>query len=97
MWCNDISLSSLTTFSNGDLNVLGPFIPFASPMDASWLEYVKSNKAAAQATAVLDPGALVATALTRTHAFECVLKVFQEEGVGLVVRLNEELWVSRVS
>lgn len=73
---------------NGDLNVLGPFIPFASPLEAGW---VREETTAL----VTDETGFASTTITQakvaSHAFRCVLDVFQQEDVGLVVRLNDEL------
>ncbi|KAL7420425.1 cell division control protein 14 [Cryptotrichosporon argae] len=52
--------------ANGDMNLLGPFIPFASP--------------------VIPRGART------THGLRTVLRIFEREQVGLVVRLNDELY-----
>ncbi|KAL1405347.1 cell division control protein 14 [Vanrija albida] len=70
---------------NGDLNILGSFIAFASPMDPAWI------------TAHAQPGETAATftqSQTRmlASAFDKVTSKFFEEDVGLVVRLNDELY-----
>lgn len=71
--------------------MLGPFIPFASPTDQLWVAKLKARK---------DPSAvnLEAVKVIREsgpkfpdHSFKCVRKVFKHEGVGVVVRLNDEL------
>lgn len=79
--------------SNGDLNVLGPFIPFASPIDPLW---ALAAKAKAVPTAAND-AALAAARADRpkfpNHSFRCISRVFKHEEVALVVRLNDELYV----
>ncbi|WOO85666.1 Tyrosine-protein phosphatase CDC14 [Vanrija pseudolonga] len=70
---------------NGDLNILGSFIAFASPMDPAWI------------TAHAQPGEIPQTftsSQTRmlASAFDKVTSKFFEEDVGLVVRLNDELY-----
>lgn len=81
---------------NGDLNVLGPFVPFASPVDELWVKKEAASK---------DPSEinLAAYAAQRTIArnkprsgfpnrtFRCVMQAFKDEQVGLVVRLNNDL------
>jgi len=81
---------------NGDLNVLGPFIPFASPVDPLWVKKEAASKDP-------SPENLAAYAAQRTIArnkpksrfpnrtFRCVMQVFKDEQVGLVVRLNDDL------
>ncbi|ORX35113.1 protein-tyrosine phosphatase-like protein, partial [Kockovaella imperatae] len=83
------------TVDNGDLNILGPFIPFASPMDPKWIEASRSEKN--KHAEDIDKAAsltksLIETAQNRRHAYRCILEVFQEQLVGLVVRLNEDLY-----
>ncbi|KAK8844760.1 hypothetical protein IAR55_006610 [Kwoniella newhampshirensis] len=72
---------------NGDLNVLGSFIPFASPVDKVW---VRANR-----KGVNPPMIPLSKARSASHALSCVLKVFEKENVGLVVRLNDELYDRR--
>ncbi|WWC90188.1 uncharacterized protein L201_005121 [Kwoniella dendrophila CBS 6074] len=82
---------------HGDLNILGPFIPFASPMEERWLKAVRSST-----KTVSTPRGTINTT-TRTvekgritsNAMKCVMEVFQKENVGLVVRLNDELYDRR--
>lgn len=69
---------------NGDLNILGSFIAFASPMDPAWI------------TAHAQPGEIPQTCTSSqtrmlASAFDKVTSKFFEEDVGLVVRLNDEL------
>ncbi|WVQ94156.1 hypothetical protein IAU59_001234 [Kwoniella sp. CBS 9459] len=82
---------------NGDLNILGPFIPFASPIELTW---IKAARAAIKT--VSSPGSTSTTTVRRvekgkitTRAMKCVLDVFEKEDVGLVVRLNDELYDRR--
>ncbi|ORY26505.1 protein-tyrosine phosphatase-like protein [Naematelia encephala] len=70
---------------NGDLNILGPFIPFASPQEPAWIKSVKSGR----------PPLSHSKGRVTSHALRCVLDVFQEQNVGMVVRLNEELYDRR--
>lgn len=93
------------TPQNGDLNILGSFIPFASPQELSFLIAVKRatggpvtpNKRA-DAGAPIHKGALDFPKNTDiSHAFQCVLNVFKKEDVGVVVRLNDELYVVRMA
>lgn len=81
-------MPELTT-RNGDLNLLGPFIPFASPIEQSWC------KAAKAAWKAQEAGIQFAWPPPQTRmesrAFRYVMKVFAEESVGVVIRLNEEL------
>ena len=77
---------------NGDLNVLGPFIPFASPSETEWIP------ASVATQTVASPSGFSKTTTTRIsrakvipHGFKCVLDICQTENVGLVVRLNDEL------
>jgi len=75
----------LMLLRNGDLNILGDFIAFASPMDVDWMcrntppgekepQYTQHQKD------------------MLAGAFEKVTNKFREEDVGLVVRLNDELY-----
>ncbi|WVF66542.1 hypothetical protein IAT40_001282 [Kwoniella sp. CBS 6097] len=82
---------------NGDLNILGPFIPFASPIELTW---IKATRAATKTVA--SPGGTLTTTMRRvekgkitSNAMKCVLEVFDRENVGLVVRLNDELYDRR--
>ncbi|OCF41021.1 hypothetical protein I317_05132 [Kwoniella heveanensis CBS 569] len=82
---------------NGDLNLLGPFIPFASPIELTW---IKAARAATKT--VSSPGGTLRTtarqvtkAKVTSQAMKCVLEVFEKENVGLVVRLNDELYDRR--
>ena len=77
--------------SNGDLNILGSFIPFASPMDPLWIEKSRRINDGEDESAIAATNSMINTARSRRQAYECVLRVFQEENVGLIVRLNEDL------
>lgn len=82
--------------SNGDLNFLGPFIPFASPMEINWLRSMmprwKAAKEAAASGQVAPPmRPTMKGRLTGNDAFKQVLQVFEKHEVGVVVRLNDEL------
>lgn len=87
------------TPQNGDLNILGPFIPFASPQEPSFLKAVRPASSGlvtpgkrADASAPIYNGALDFPKNTAiSHAFQCVLNMFKQEDVGVVVRLNDEL------
>ncbi|WVR03049.1 hypothetical protein IAU60_000038 [Kwoniella sp. DSM 27419] len=70
---------------HGDLNVLGPFIPFASPQDPVWIRKTLRGDASPPAA---KPGKITAC----EKAMECVVELFERENVGLVVRLNDELY-----
>ncbi|KIR94912.1 cell division cycle 14 [Cryptococcus deuterogattii CBS 10090] len=74
---------------NGDLNILGPFIPFASPTESSWIE--GALQSASSEHIVHTP----AKSKAISHQLHCVLDVFQREDVGLVARLNDELYDRR--
>ncbi|EIW73017.1 hypothetical protein TREMEDRAFT_25011, partial [Tremella mesenterica DSM 1558] len=76
------------TVGNGDLNVIGPFIPFASPMEEAWA--IPTEIKARQLAHNLRRSER--RTMDTEHSFKCVMKVFSEEKVGLVVRLNEELY-----
>ncbi|OWZ57057.1 cell division cycle 14 [Cryptococcus neoformans c8] len=74
---------------NGDLNILGPFIPFASPTENSWIEGVLQSP---------PNGRILHTPVksrTISHQLRCVLDIFERENVGLVARLNDELYDRR--
>lgn len=77
--------------SNGDLNILGPFIPFASPVDRilSLTAKVKVNPSPANEAALA--AAQASKPQFPNHAFKCLARVFKEEKVGMVVRLNDAL------
>ncbi|KAL0253859.1 hypothetical protein I308_101237 [Cryptococcus tetragattii IND107] len=74
---------------NGDLNILGPFIPFASPTESSWIE--GALQSASNEHIVHTPVKSKAI----SHQLHCVLDIFQRENVGLVARLNDELYDRR--
>jgi cell division cycle 14 len=78
--------------TNGDMNTLGPFIAFASPVEDAWVAAQKDETIRVQIKTPLPPRNR-STGLGRglPHAFKCVLQVFKAENVGLVVRLNDEL------
>lgn len=69
---------------NGDLNIVGPFIPFASPQDPA---YIKSVTPSGQVPIEYSSSQ---QRMLRS-CFDKVKKKFEEEEVGLVVRLNEDL------
>lgn len=78
------------------MNVLGPFVPFASPIDDLWVKQevaktnpTKANLAALAAARTIAKGK--AKSRYPNHTFRCVMKVFRDEKVGLVVRLNNDL------
>jgi cell division cycle 14 len=78
------------------MNVLGPFIPFASPVDKLWVleELAKREPTRANLTALAAEQATQRnTPKSRfpNRAFRCIMKVFKEESVGVVVRLNNDL------
>lgn len=85
-------MSSADECRNGDLNVLGPFIPFASPMETAWTQQeitaLSTDESSGRCTTTTTT---LTKAKLKSHAFKCVLNVFQRENVGLVVRLNDEL------
>jgi cell division cycle 14 len=78
------------TDRNGDLNLLGPFIPFASPFEPSWM---KAAKIAYSAQKKGQPFIWPPTEKSRiaVKGFQYVMNVFAEQRVGIVVRLNDEL------
>ncbi|ODN89731.1 cell division cycle 14 [Cryptococcus wingfieldii CBS 7118] len=80
------------TVENGDLNVLGPFIPFASPQEPAWISVTRSAK---PSTPTSRPRLTPSKSNAISHTFCCVLEVFERQNVGLVVRLNDELYDSR--
>jgi cell division cycle 14 len=78
---------------NGDLNLLGPFIPFASPIEGYWVNSLKAST-----KTVVSPSGVQRTTTTTfakgktvTKGFKNVLRLFYKTQVGVVVRLNEEL------
>lgn len=70
---------------NGDLNVLGPFVAFASPMDPVWIARNTPEGEKAPEYTSGQKRMLVG-------AFEKVLNKFEDEEVGVVIRLNDELY-----
>lgn len=87
---------------NGDMNVLGPFIPFASPQEPSFIKAIRAataepEEALTPKRRALRPAPIYNGSLdfpkgtAISHGFRCVLDVFKEKDVGLVVRLNDEL------
>lgn len=76
---------ALTLPRNGDLNILGDFVAFASPMDPLWMQ---------RTTAVGQkvPQFSLHQVRMLNGAFEKVRDKFSTENVGLVVRLNDELY-----
>lgn len=85
----------MITTRNGDLNILGRFIPFASPVEEAWGRWHQAatkvaleknpRKATPRRPTILSPYSDL------PHGFQRVLNVFREENVGVVVRLNDEL------
>lgn len=69
---------------NGDLNILGNFVAFASPMDPT---YIKERTPQGETV----PEYTSAQKKMFRGAFGKVQAKFAEENVGLVVRLNDEL------
>ncbi|WWC97560.1 hypothetical protein V866_004444 [Kwoniella sp. B9012] len=82
---------------NGDLNILGPFIPFASPMEERWLKAIRSSTKTTSTPrgTVKTTVKTVEKARITSNAMKCVMEVFEKENVGLVVRLNDELYDRR--
>ncbi|BEI83799.1 hypothetical protein CcaverHIS002_0404030 [Cutaneotrichosporon cavernicola] len=70
---------------NGDLNTLGNFVAFASPMDPM---YIKERTPPGEAA----PDYTSAQKKMLRGAFDKVQAKFAQENVGLVVRLNDELY-----
>ena len=70
---------------------MGPFIPFASPIEPAWLLASKAamEERKANRVPVWPPNIPKATRVG--SAFRNVLEVFEGYGVGMVVRLNDEL------
>jgi cell division cycle 14 len=71
-------------------------VPFASPVDDLWVKTVVATKEPTQANlAALTAAKTIAKGKPKSrypnHAFRCVMKVFRDEHVGLVVRLNNDL------
>ena len=71
------------------MNKLGPFIPFASPIEMSWCKAAKAAHIELEAGG--NPSWPPPQTKIASHAFRTVLKAFEEESVGLVIRLNDEL------
>lgn len=74
------------TIRNGDLNIFGNFIPFASPIDPEYSGCVQAGFEYSAAQKRMSKS-----------CFEKVKAKFVEEDVGLVVRLNEKLYVTAES
>ncbi|CAK9786997.1 phosphatases II [Cutaneotrichosporon oleaginosum] len=70
---------------NGDLNILGNFVAFASPMDPM---YIRERTPTGETAPDYSPG----QKKMLRGAFEKVQAKFQQENVGMVVRLNDELY-----
>jgi cell division cycle 14 len=70
---------------NGDLNILGQFIAFASPMDVT---YIQENTPPGGDVPQYSPS----QSRMLAGAFKQVRDKFTRENVGLVVRLNNELY-----
>jgi len=88
-------ISKLTS-RNGDLNVLGPFVPFASPVDKLWVmaELARKKPTPANLKALATEQAMARNSPKSRYpnrGFRCVMKVFKDEKVGVVVRLNNDL------
>ena len=81
----------LADVRNGDLNLMGPFIPFASPIERAWWDasLAAFEERKAKRVPVWPP--IIPKAKRIPSAFRQVLEVFSEQRVGLVVRLNDEL------
>ena len=82
--------------SNGDMNIIGPFIAFASPIEPAWAQIMAARKKAIKTAIAEDqsPPAFRLSSkarLSSNHAFKSVLDVFDKQNVGVVVRLNDEL------
>lgn len=92
-----VSSTSPSSLSrNGDLNVLGPFVPFASPVDKLWvLSEVAKKKPTPENRKALEAEQAIARNSPKSkypnRGFRCVMKVFRDEKVGVVVRLNNDL------
>lgn len=81
---------------NGDLNILGPFIAFASPIEPAWAKVMSTRQAAIKsAIKAKQPPPIFRlmgkSRLGENHGFKSVLEVFKRQDVGVVVRLNDEL------
>lgn len=92
----DARRQNLADDSHGDLNLMGPFIPFASPIEPTWLQasIAAHEERKAKRVPVWPP--MIPKAKRVDSAFEDVLEVFTEENVGLVVRLNDELSAAHI-
>lgn len=78
------------TARNGDLNLLGPFVPFASPMEQSWMTAAKAaSQAEKKGHSFCWPPAQQSQ--IDSKAFQYVMNVFADQNVGVVVRLNDAL------
>ncbi|WVO15977.1 hypothetical protein L204_103642 [Cryptococcus depauperatus] len=75
------------TVENGDLNILGHFIPFASPVETTWINVARASSDMTYAE--------TSKSKAIHHPLRCVLSVFKRENVGLIARLNEELYDKR--
>ncbi|KAK4685178.1 cell division cycle 14, partial [Tremellales sp. Uapishka_1] len=82
---------------NGDLNILGDFIPFASPNETSWVRATRMllEKSSARGRLSTPTDVVVPKGRLTSHGFKCVLDVFKKQNVGVVVRLNDELYDRR--
>ncbi|KAK1921221.1 protein-tyrosine phosphatase-like protein, partial [Papiliotrema laurentii] len=79
---------------NGDLNLLADFIAFASPIEDAWARrYSQYVEALAQGKQPHWPSLPLAKSLPQP--FVKLLGVFEEKNVGVVVRLNDELYDKR--
>ncbi|KAJ9112702.1 hypothetical protein QFC22_006204 [Naganishia vaughanmartiniae] len=72
---------------NGDLNMLGPFIAFASPVDYSYLSRTNPTERIASSSQ---------KSAAAERSFQDVLHHFEGVGVDVVVRLNEKLYDASV-
>ncbi|GFZ44538.1 hypothetical protein JCM24511_02261 [Saitozyma sp. JCM 24511] len=87
------------TVQNGDLNLLGRFIPFASPIEEAWGRWHQAATKAASEENTRQTTPRKPTVLSPfsdlPHGFQRVLHVFRGENVGVVIRLNDELYDRR--
>jgi cell division cycle 14 len=85
----------MITTRNGDLNLLGRFIPFASPIEEAWGRWHQAATKAASEENTRQTTPRKPTVLSPfsdlPHGFQRVLRVFRDENVGVVIRLNDEL------
>lgn len=72
--------------SNGDFNIIGPFIAFASPICNTYISRSKLDKSKRSPSK---------DEVKITAAFKNVLRYFEINGVGLVVRCNDRLYDKR--